>query len=139
MKYLPLIIIGFLVSLAKGEKNDRVEIEGFIITQTRLWLLENPRASPDDRDVQIKNIKGNALKDFNKRKLLLGQFEKKEGQIKDKYIDQEVERVVREHYNDDRKKFDVALKKSGLTLSEYKKYKREEMIISLMYPLSPGK
>jgi len=139
MKYLPFIIIGFLVNLAKGEENTAVQIEKTITTQTRVWLFENPKASPEDRAAKIKKIKSDALKNFNERKLLLAKFKKQGGSIRDMYTTRAVKGVVRDRFHGDRQKFDEALQKSGLTFPEYWKIKKEEIIIDAMRSSKFGK
>lgn len=120
------------VTLCSAYADDAAQIKKALTTQTQAWLLENPKASPTDRDAKIKEIQTGALKNFNERKLLFAEFKKKGGQIKNKYIVQAVGRIVRDSYDDDRLKFDEALQKSGLTLPEYKKIKMEEIIINMM-------
>ena len=118
--------------LQKRKLVTNAEVAEAVVTQTQLWMFQNQKASMADHDAKIKKIKAAALKDLIERKPILAEFKKKGGVIKRQYIDQAVDRLIRDRFKGDRQKFNDALQKSGLTLPEFRRIKKKEIIVGAM-------
>lgn len=64
--------------------------------------------------------------------ILLSEFNEKGGALKDQYIDDEINTLIREEYGGDRKKFFAYLQRSGVTNRRYREMTRKRLIVQLM-------
>ncbi len=127
-----------IAATVNGEVVTKAEVGGAVMTQTQLWLFQNQTASPANRDAKIREIKAAALKDLVDRKLILAEFKTKGGVIKRQYIDQAIDRIVRDRFKGDRKKFNEELQKSGLTFPDFRKIQEEQIIVGAMRSQNSG-
>ncbi len=131
-------VINGIAATVNGEVVTKAEVAGAVMTQTQLWLFQNQMASPAQRDAEIKKIKDAALKDLIDRKLILAEFKTKGGVIKRQYIDQAVDRIIRDRFKGDRQKFNEELQKSGLTFPDFRKIQEEQIIVGAMRSQNSG-
>lgn len=127
-----------IAATVNGEVVTKAEVAGAVMTQTQLWLFQNQMATPAQRDAEINKIKTAALKDLIDRKLILAEFKSKGGVIKRQYIDQAVDRIIRDRFKGSRKKFNVELQKSGLTFPDFRKIQEEQIIVGAMRSQNSG-
>ncbi len=127
-----------IAATVNGEVVTKAEVSGAVMTQVQLWLFQNQTATAADRDAKIKEIQAAALKDLVDRKLILAEFKTKGGVIKRQYIDQAVDRIVRDRFKGDRKKFNEELQKSGLTFPDFRKIQEEQIIVGAMRSQNSG-
>lgn len=127
-----------IAATVNGEVVTKAEVAGAVMTQTQLWLFQNQMASPAQRDAEINKIKTAALKDLIDRKLILAEFKTKGGVIKRQYIDQAVDRIIRDRFKGDRKKFNEELQKSGLTFPDFRKIQEEQIVVGAMRSQNSG-
>lgn len=127
-----------IAATVNGEVVTKAEVAGAVMTQTQLWLFQNQMATPTQRDAEINRIQAAALKDLIDRKLILAEFKTKGGVIKRQYIDQNVDRIIRDRFKGDRKKFNEELQKSGLTFPDFRKIQEEQIIVGAMRSQNSG-
>lgn len=127
-----------IAATVNGEVVTKAEVAGAVMTQTQLWLFQNQMATPAQRDAEIAKIKAAALKDLIDRKLILAEFKKKGGVIKRQYIDQAVDKIIRERFKGDRNKFNEELQKSGLTFPDFRKIQAEQITVGAMRSQNSG-
>lgn len=127
-----------IAATVNGEVVTKAEVNGAVVTQTQLWLFQNQTASAATRNAKINEIKAAALKDLIDRKLILAEFKTKGGVIKRQYIDQAVDRIIRDRFKGDRNKFNEELQKSGLTFPDFRKIQEEQIIVGAMRSQNSG-
>ncbi len=81
---------------------------------------------------KVKEMRLAALKDLIDRQLVIQEFKDKGLNIPEYLIDEQVKRIVREQFGDDRAAFVRTLKSQGYTITQFKKVEREKMIVVAM-------
>lgn len=127
---------------------EAVEVNGFAATVNGRVITKNevsfmlaplyaqlatqfPRRGPEF-DRQFLEARGKVLQELVDRQIILDEFDQRGAEIKANFIDDEVNRQVRELYNGDEKKFRQELEKSRLTMEGYRAMTREKMIVQAM-------
>ncbi len=87
----------------------------------------------DKRKQQLATLKENALNSLIERELILTEFTKIGGKIKDELVTQDVNKIIsRERFGGDRDKFLEELKKTGMTLKRFKDLRAKILTVELM-------
>ena len=127
-----------IAATVNSEVVTKAEVSGAVMTQTQLWLFQNQTATATQRDTKIKEIKTAALKDLIDRKLILAEFKKMGGAIKRQYIDQAIDRIIRDRFKGNRQRFNEELQKSGLTFPDFRKIQEELIVVGAMRSQNSG-
>jgi hypothetical protein len=93
------------------------------------WSHEPSRLLNSGR-VAVLQKEGQAAKDD--RKLILAEFARLGGSIKEKYVDDDIDKIIRQNFGNDRAAFGRELAQKGQSLEQYRTHRREMMIISVM-------
>ncbi len=93
-------------------------------------LLESYRG--EDLANRVKEIRLGALKSLIDRELILQEFKDKGLNIPEYLIDEQVKRIIREDFGDDRAAFVRTLKSQGYTVTRFKQVERDKMIVMAM-------
>ena len=72
------------------------------------------------------------LQDLIDREILLTEFNRMGGQIKEQIVDDEIERIIRSEYKGDRKKFLAYLARMGVTNRKFRELTKKRLIVSVM-------
>ncbi|MEO8205698.1 MAG: peptidyl-prolyl cis-trans isomerase [Chthoniobacterales bacterium] len=81
---------------------------------------------------KVKEARTAALNDLIDRKLILQEFKKKEFSIPDYVIDDDVNKIIREEFGNDRSAFVRTLKAQGYTVAQFKEVERDKIIVQAM-------
>ncbi|MEO6054844.1 MAG: peptidyl-prolyl cis-trans isomerase [Chthoniobacterales bacterium] len=81
---------------------------------------------------KIKEARTAALNDLIDRKLILQEFKKKEFNIPEYVIDDDVNKIIREEFGNDRAAFVRTLKAQGYTVTQFKEIERDKIIVQAM-------
>lgn len=82
-------------------------------------------ASPtsiDDLWVEAMNVPSD-------HKLIMAEFRKRGGVVKDEALEKDIAAIVRDHFDNDRSAFEANLESKGLTLEEFKRQRHDMMAV----------
>ena len=109
-----------LVAVVNGQAITESEVQEVTNATRNIIMLSLP-AGPE-REERLNSLRQTALDSLIERELILSEFIKMGGIIKDEIVDQDVQRIIdAEPFNGDRNKFLAEVKKAGT--KESKKHK----------------
>ena len=114
-------------------------INGNVVTESEIRLLlggaeamYRAEFSGAELERRLAEARAKVLDDLIDREVLLTEFNKMGGQIKEQIVDDEINRVIRNDYKGDRKKFTNYLAKVGVTNRKFRELTRKRLIVSIM-------
>lgn len=121
-------------AVVNGEPITQTMVDSAVQTQVQIWLMGNNGmiSSKDAAAREIRRIEENALEELIDRNLILSEFKKLGGQIKDQFVDESVTRFINERFKGDKAKFHEELKKSGMTISQFREIQRDQIAIQAL-------
>ena len=148
-----LLLLGLVVSCAEsapvelnrikavvnGEPITQTMVDQAVQTQVQVWLMGNKgMVSRTEAEREIRQMEGRALDDLIDRNLILSEFKKRGGVIKDQYVDESVNRFVTDRFKGDKDKFMEELKKTGMTISQFREIQRDQIAIQALRSQNSG-
>jgi parvulin-like peptidyl-prolyl isomerase len=142
-----LSMLGLVVSCAKsapvelnrmkavvnGEPITQTMVDQAVQTQVQVWLMGNKgMVSRTEAEREIRRMEERALEDLIDRTLILSEFKKLGGAIKDQYVDESVNRFITERFKGDKDKFMAELKKTGMTIAQFREVQRDQIAIQAL-------
>jgi len=120
-----------LVAVVNGQVITESEVRQ-ATSNTREIIIRSQPAGPE-RDKMLKSLRKNALDSLIERELILSEFVKVGGNIKDNIIDQDIQKIIeREPFNGDRNKFLADLRKTGMTMKKFRDMRRKIISVEMM-------
>ena len=120
-----------LVAVVNGQVITESEVRQ-VTSTTREIIIRSQPAGPE-RDKALKSLRKNALESLIERELILSEFVKIGGKIKDNIIDQDIQKIIeREPFNGDRDKFLADLRKTGMTMKKFRDMRRKIISVEMM-------
>jgi len=113
-------------------------VNGEVITEAEVQLmLGNPYRNPEvasnpNAREQIAEARENVLQDLIDREIILSEFNSRGGTIKDQYINQEINRIIREDFDNDRDKWVNSLAESGITIRKFRELTYKRVVVQAM-------
>jgi len=86
----------------------------------------------EDRQAKIKKVYEDALNSLVERHLIIDAYEKMEQKIPDWAIDQRINEIIRDSFNDDRANLMTALTKGKMTFEEWRTQVKGHIVVSAM-------
>lgn len=105
----------------------RMRLAPYFRELTMLYPQQGPRFNSE-----LVKAKKEVMKDLIERELVLSEFETKGYIMKDDIIEEEINRRILVGFNGDRDAFLDSLRKSGMSLSEYRESVRKEVTVQSM-------
>jgi len=130
-----------LKAVVNGESITSAEVDTAVATQIQMWILENkndPTLSQAKVDAKVAEMKKQALSDLIDRKLILAEFKKMGGSIKETYVDTAIDEFISKRFNGNREKFNSELQKSGMTIRQFREMQREQITIQALRGQNDG-
>lgn len=127
-----------IAAIVNDEVITKAQVNAAIATQFRLYLLENRTVGRDNQEAKLKELQAEALDDLIDRKLIISQFKKAGQIIQSHYIDQSVDRFVRERFAGDEAKFFGELKKQNMTVKQFRDIQEEQIMIGALRQQNSG-
>jgi parvulin-like peptidyl-prolyl isomerase len=130
-----------LKAVVNGESITSAEVDTAVATQIQMWILENkndPTLSQAKVDAKVAEMKKQALSDLIDRKLILAEFKKMGGSIKETYVDTAIDEFISKRFKGDRGKFNSELQKSGMTIRQFREMQREQITIQALRGQNDG-
>ncbi|PAW63345.1 MAG: hypothetical protein B9S36_04880 [Verrucomicrobiia bacterium Tous-C2TDCM] len=120
-------------AVVNGEPITQTMVDSAVQTQVQVWLMGNKgMVSKVEAEREIRRMEGSALDDLIDRNLILSEFKKLGGQIKDQYVDESINRFITERFKGDKDKFIAELKKSGMTIAQFREIQRDQIAIQAL-------
>lgn len=130
-----------LKAVVNGESITSAEVDTAVATQIQMWILENkndPTLTQAKVDAKVAEMKKQALSDLIDRKLILAEFKKMGGSIKETYVDTAIDEFVEKRFNGNRDRFNSELQKSGMTIRQFREMQREQITIQALRSQNDG-
>ncbi len=120
-------------AVVNGEPITQTMVDSAVQTQVQMWLMSNNgMVSKAEAEREIKRIEASALEELIDRNLILSEFKKLGGQIKDQFVDEAVNRFITDRFKGDKDKFHDELKKSGMTIAQFREIQRDQIAIQAL-------
>jgi len=143
MKYpLFALVLALLTTCAPAQEvldGIAAVVNDEVITFSQVRELIGPAEAQVRKDLRgaemsekIKEIRLKAINDLIDRQLILQEFNKNKFQIPEHYIEEQVQRIIREEFGNDRSAFVRTLQAQGYSLEKFRQVEREKMIVQAM-------
>jgi|TARA_B110000116_G_scaffold184600_1_gene159995 parvulin-like peptidyl-prolyl isomerase len=120
-----------LVAVVNGQVITESEIQQ-ATSNTRDLIIRSQPAG-EKRDKMLKSLRKNALDSLIERELILSEFVKLGGDIKNNIIDQDIEKIIgREPFNGNRDKFITDLRNTGMTMKRLRDMRQKVIAVEMM-------
>jgi peptidyl-prolyl cis-trans isomerase SurA len=115
-------------------------VNGKVITRneldmaTRYKLMVLQRSISDSKDFATKHREAqrDGLRDLIDRELVISEFERLGAHIKPQYVDEDIQRLIRENFNGNRESFLLELRKKGISWPKFREQHHETLIVAAM-------
>ncbi|MDA0813083.1 MAG: peptidylprolyl isomerase [Verrucomicrobia bacterium] len=116
------------------------EVREAVTAQTALLKhrVSSGQMTENDYQSTVKKLEEESLDSLIERELILREFEKMNGQIKSQYIDEDVNRIVREQFDGNRAKFLEELKASNISLRKFRQLREKMLVVKMMRQRETG-
>lgn len=120
-------------AVVNGDPITQTMVDQAVQTQVQVWLMGNKgMVSRTEAEREIRRMEERALDDLIDRTLILSEFKKLGGAIKDQYVDESVNRFITERFKGDKDKFMTELKKTGMTIAQFREVQRDQIAIQAL-------
>ena len=120
-----------LVAVVNGQVITESEVQQATSNTREIIIRSQPAGK--ERDKMLKSLRKNALESLVERELILSEFVKLGGAIKDTIIDQDIEKIIeREPFNGNRDKFIEDLRKTGMTMKKFRDMRQKIIAVEMM-------
>lgn len=120
-------------AVVNGEPITQTMVDQAVQTQVQVWLMGNKgMVGRGEAEREIRRMEATALEDLIDRNLILSEFKKLGGQIKDQFVDESINRFITDRFKGDRDQFLAELKKSGMTIAQFREIQRDQIAIQAL-------
>ena len=126
-------------AVVNGEPITQTMVDQAVQTQVQVWLMGNKgMVSKGEAEREIRLMEERALDDLIDRTLILSEFKKLGGAIKDQFVDESITRFVTDRFKGDKDKFMEELQKTGMTISQFREIQRDQIAIQALRSQNGG-
>lgn len=134
------VVLNQLKAVVNGEPITQNMVDSALRTQVQVWAMGTQgMVTRDEARKKVREMEEEALNDLIDRKLILSEFKRLGGVIKSQYIDESVNRFVSGRYGGDYDEFLADLKKSGMTISQFRDVQEEQIAVQAIRAEKAGK
>ncbi len=127
------VVLNAIKAVVNGEPITQSMVDQAVQTQVRVWLMGNKgRVGRAEAEREIRKMEEKALDDLIDRNLILSEFKKLGGEIKDNFVDESVNQFITTRFGGDRDKFMAELTKSGMTIASFRDVQRDQIAIQAL-------
>lgn len=120
-------------AVVNNEPITQTMVDSAVQTQVQVWLMGNQgMVSRSEAEREIRRMEESALEDLIDRTLILSEFKKLGGQIKDQFVDEAVNQFVTDRFKGDKDQFMAELKKTGMTIAQFRELQRDQIAIQAL-------
>lgn len=136
-----LLLMHVCVSLTKGEEYGvAAVVNSKVITKSEVREAVEAQAAMIRAQVKdlseqqrlLDQLRDRALDALIERQLVLSEFDKLGGSIRDEYVEDQVNNIVRENFQGNRDKFVAELARSGMTMRKFKELQSKMLVVQVM-------
>ena len=109
--------------ITKNELNESMKFR-------RLMISRIPDSK--ERSKQMSSLEKETLESLIERELIISEFDKRGGVVKPEMIDEDVRKIIRDEFGNDRSQFIAALKKEGTTIEKFRKVQEQRIAVNYM-------
>lgn len=88
--------------------------------------------APVSNEINFEELWAEAMSVPSDRNLIMAEFRKLGGVIKDEALDKDIASIIRDRFNNDRSAFEKDLNSKGLTISDFKNQRHDQMVVLVM-------
>lgn len=123
-------VVDGIAAVVNGKVITQSEVRGMVSQQ--LMLLERRGLPQAEKAKKKRELEKETLEVLIDNEVVLAEFNKKGGQMRPHYVDQEVNRLIRQFYDGSRDAFLTDLRKSGMTLNKFRERTEKQIIVQFM-------
>lgn len=120
-----------IAAVVNGKPIMKSEVEDTVTAQRQMLIMQMGN-NPAQLQAELKKLQDSALENLIDRELILAEFEKVGGTIKEQYVDDDINTLIREKFNGDRNNFVTELAKSGMTMKKFRELRKKMIIVQVM-------
>lgn len=124
-------IVNGLAAVVNGKPITWAEVREAVRAQEMVLRRQYPLGGPEF-EAKVGEARKEGLQALIDQQLILSAFEEKGGIIKPQYVDEALEREIRELTGGDREKFIAELRKAGMTFKKYREQITRRLIVQYM-------
>ena len=126
-------VLNAIKAVVNGEPITQSMVDQAVQTQVRVWLMGNKgMVGKSEAAREIRKMEEKALDDLIDRNLILSEFKKLGGEIKNNFVDESVNQFIATRFGGDRDKFMEELKKSGMSIAAFREVQRDQIAIQAL-------
>jgi parvulin-like peptidyl-prolyl isomerase len=119
-----------VASTVNGKVITKGEVAEF--SKFQLMLMRDEISNPKSRAQLEREARDRALQDLVDRELIISEFERMGAKIKPQYIEEDIQRLIREDFKGSRDTFMQQLKRQGLSWTRFKELHEKKLIVAAM-------
>lgn len=119
-----------VAATVNGKVITRYELE--MATQYKLMLLQRTMSDSKDLATREREAQRDGLRDLIDRELVISEFARSGAHLKVQYVDEDIQRLIRENFNGSRETFLLELRKKGISWPKFREQHRETLIVAAM-------
>lgn len=108
------------------------EVRGAVATQVRLLHEERAKLTPLDYANRLNELLEKGRQALIDRELMLGHFADSGFEMRDLFVDNQVDERIQKQFDGDQVRFTEFLGSIGMTLNDYRGFVRDEMVLGAM-------
>ncbi len=120
-----------VAAIVNGKVITKSEVRTAVAAQRQMLEFIH-RAEPVVLKAKLAELESETLETMIDRELILKEFEGLGGSIKRQYIDDDINRLIREQFEGDREKFIADLARTGMSISRFRDLREKMMIVQYM-------
>jgi parvulin-like peptidyl-prolyl isomerase len=133
------VVLNAIRAVVNGEPITQNMVDQAVRTQVQVWLMGNKgMVTRDEAAREIRKMEERALDDLIDRNLILSEFKKMGGNIKDQFVDEAVNNFVKDRFGGDRNKFLAELREAGMTIAQFREVQRDQIAIQALRQQNSG-
>ncbi|MEM9018041.1 MAG: SurA N-terminal domain-containing protein, partial [Verrucomicrobiota bacterium] len=127
------VVLNSIRAVVNGEPITQNMVDSAVRTEVQVWLMGNKgMVTRSQAEREIREMEERALDDLIDRNLILSEFERLGGQIKDQYVDESVNTFIKQRFEGDKNKFYSELNESGMTIAQFRDIQRDQIAIQAL-------
>jgi peptidyl-prolyl cis-trans isomerase SurA len=122
-----------IAAVVNGKVITKSELQDAINANRQMILMESGGdfANPEVQKA-LAGVEKDALNGLVERELILADFAKMGGIIKEQFIDDDINNLITRQFKGDREAFIIELAKSGMTMKKFRDLRLKMMVVSVM-------
>ncbi|MBK1881707.1 peptidylprolyl isomerase [Luteolibacter pohnpeiensis] len=125
------IEVNGIAAKVNGQVITRSEVN-MLLAPSYLQLVSKFPRRGEEFERQFKEEKARVIQELIDRQIILDEFKQLGATIKPSYIDEEIDRQIRDQFNGSEERFREELKKSRLTMEGYRRMTRDKLVVDAM-------